>query len=119
LAASFAGRIDANARGAEDTGMTLELIAPAKLNLTLEILNKREDGYHEVMSLMQAIDLGDVVTLEAADELTLVSEGSTGDLPASEANLAFKAAIALRDAAGDSKLGATIRLHKNVPSGGL
>ena len=99
--------------------MTLELIAPAKLNLTLEILGKREDGYHDVMSLMQTIDLADVVTLESADELTLVSEGSVDDLPAMDANLAFKAAVALRDTAGQPALGATVRLSKKVPSGGL
>src|SRR6476661_6586431 len=100
--------------------MTLELIAPAKLNLTLEILGKREDGYHEVISLMQAIDLGDTVTLETARELTLVAEGSAAnDLPNAENNLAYRAAVTLRQAATRPDLGATIHLHKNIPSGGM
>jgi ribosomal RNA small subunit methyltransferase A/4-diphosphocytidyl-2C-methyl-D-erythritol kinase len=120
LAASFSRRIDANARRAEDTGMTLELLAPAKLNLTLEILGKHEDGYHEVISLMQAIDLGDIVTLQPAGELRLVAEGAgVGSLPDEQANLAYRAAVALRNTASQPDLGATIRLQKDVPSGGL
>ena len=59
--------------------MTLELIAPAKLNLTLEILGKREDGYHDVMSLMQTIDLGTPVsTASVTLRLVTVSEPGTG-----------------------------------------
>jgi 4-diphosphocytidyl-2-C-methyl-D-erythritol kinase len=120
LAAFVARRLDGNRQPAEDTGMTLELIAPAKLNLTLEILGKREDGYHDVISLMQTIDLRDVVTLDAADELTLFADdASAAALPEVEANLAYRAAIALRDAAGRSGLGATIRLQKDIPIGGL
>ena len=100
--------------------MTLELIAPAKLNLTLEILGKREDGYHELISLMQTIDLADTVTLVPAEQLTVVAEGELGGaLPPLEANLAYRAAVALRHVAGRPEIGATIRLHKNVPSGGL
>ena len=99
--------------------MTLELIAPAKLNLTLEVLGRRSDGYHEIASVMQTIDLADRIRLEAAPTLSLEIEGdAANELPADPAdNLAMRAAIALRDAAASLGLGARIVLEKRVPAG--
>ena len=100
--------------------MKLELIAPAKLNLTLEVLGRREDGYHEVVSLMQAVDLADRVVVEASDRLELsVSGPAAAGVPCDERNLAYRAAAALHDAAGRRPLGARVALEKQVPTGGL
>src|SRR5687767_2318763 len=99
--------------------MTLILLAPAKLNLTLEVLGKRTDGYHEIASVMQTIDLVDTLRIDAADALTLDVQGEeAGGVPADvERNLVYRAAVALREAAGRPQLGAHIQLRKQVPAG--
>src|SRR2546421_8513852 len=89
----------------------LVLNAAAKVNLILEVLGKRDDGYHELVTVMQAVDLSDRVTLEDADVLELTS--SPG-VPADGGNLALRAATALREAAGVTR-GARITLDKRIP----
>ena len=87
--------------------MALELIAPAKINLTLEVLGKRNDGYHEIASVMQTIALFDSLRIEPSASIELILKGEEGRaLPAdTEANLVFRAAVALREAAGHPGLG--------------
>lgn len=90
--------------------------AYAKVNLTLEVLRRREDGYHEISSIIQTIDLHDTLTLEPHDQITLEC-----DLPklVSSDNLVLKAAHLLKDTAGYGK-GARISLVKEIPvSAGL
>src|SRR5256885_15160722 len=89
----------------------LVLNAAAKVTLILEVLGKRDDGYHELVTVMQAVDLSDRVTLEDADVLELTS--SPG-VPADGRNLALRAATALREAAGVTR-GARITLDKRIP----
>jgi 4-diphosphocytidyl-2-C-methyl-D-erythritol kinase len=96
--------------------MTVELLAPAKLNLTLEVLGKREDGYHEVISLMQAIDLCDRVTLEAAPATELRLEGDVVSVPSGESNLVYRAVQAWQAATG-STVGARVGIEKHIPAG--
>ena len=90
----------------------LVLNAAAKVNLVLEVLGKRDDGYHELVTVMQAVDLSDRITLEAADVVELSSE-SPG-VPVDGRNLAVKAATALRAAAGVTR-GVRITLDKRIP----
>ncbi len=94
----------------------IELQAHAKINLTLEVLGKRPDGFHEIASIIQTIGLHDTITLEPADDLTLecdVPELATDD------NLVMRAATMLRDEAGTAQ-GARIVLRKEIPvSAGL
>jgi 4-diphosphocytidyl-2-C-methyl-D-erythritol kinase len=99
--------------------MTLELLAPAKINLTLEVLGRREDGYHEVATLMHAIDLADRVRIQPDRGLVLELGGDAlaGVPREGPANLAFRAASALMEAAGAVTLGARLVLEKSVPSG--
>ena len=85
--------------------------AHAKLNLTLEILGRRPDGYHELASVMQTIDLHDDVTAEPAEEIKV--ECNDPSL-AGEANLAHRAAEALRKQA-PAGLGALITITKRIP----
>ena len=88
------------------------LRAAAKVNLTLEVLGKRADGYHEIATVMQAVDLSDRITLDDADDLELRS--SIPDLPTDTRNLALRAAAALREAAA-IEAGVRITLDKRIP----
>lgn len=91
----------------------ISLKAPAKINLYLKVLGKREDGYHEIESLMQAIDLYDEIRIEKSDILEF--ECDEPSLPADEGNLALKAAVLLQQRAYFP--GAKIVLKKNIPLG--
>jgi 4-diphosphocytidyl-2-C-methyl-D-erythritol kinase len=86
--------------------------ASAKVNLTLEVLGRRPDGYHEVATVLQAVDLFDRVMVEDAPALELRSDDP--DLPTDERNLIVRAARLLREAAGIDR-GARIRLAKRIP----
>lgn len=88
------------------------LSAAAKVNLVLEVLSKRPDGYHEIVTLMQTVDLADRLTLEDADTLEL--RASAAGLPTDGTNLALRAAQALRKAAGIEQ-GVRIALDKRIP----
>jgi 4-diphosphocytidyl-2-C-methyl-D-erythritol kinase len=107
--------------GGVDETMTAEVrvIAPAKINWTLEVLRIRPDGYHEVRSVLQTIDLCDHIGLIDAPprvvELDVTGPaGSTLDDNVPEANLAYRAAVALRERV-DAHRGVRIRLEKHVP----
>lgn len=99
--------------------MTIELVAPAKLNLALEITGRRPDGYHELVTVMQTIDLCDTVRVSEAKVLELSIDGDALRRVPREGprNLAFAAGQALAAAAGDATLGAHIELHKHIPAG--
>jgi len=99
--------------------MTLELIAPAKLNLVLEVTGRRADGYHDIASVMQTIDLADTVRLEPAGSIDLhvAGEAVRGVPREGPRNLAFSAAHALAEAARNPGLGARIELEKRIPAG--
>lgn len=88
--------------------------APAKLNLFLEVTGCRDDGYHDLDTVMQAIDLRDTLTLQPGDRLELVSP-QTPDVP-QEQNLVMRAARGLQQAMGVNR-GARIHLEKRIPSG--
>ena len=86
---------------------------PAKINLFLKVCHRRSDGYHEIETLMQKIDLVDRVRLEAGgDTIRLACPGS--DLPEDEGNLAFRAARLLL-AKGGVESGVDIVLEKRIP----
>jgi len=88
------------------------LRASAKVNLVLEVLGKRPDGYHELSTVMQAVDLFDRLTVEAAATITL--ETNEPALPTDDRNLVVRAARLLREAAG-IEAGARIVLDKRIP----
>lgn len=93
----------------------LSISAPAKLNLFLEVLGKRPDGYHELESLMVAVDLLD--ELEFADDpsgqISLTCDDPS--LPTDASNLVVRAAGLLRDEEAEGR-GAAIALRKSIPS---
>jgi 4-diphosphocytidyl-2-C-methyl-D-erythritol kinase len=88
------------------------LSAAAKVNLVLEVLGKRDDGYHEISTVMQTIDLADRVTLE--DAASIEVRASDGAVPTDITNLAFRAALALGNTAGVDR-GVRIALDKRIP----
>ena len=97
------------------TTKRVTLRAPAKINWTLEVLGKRADGYHEIRSVMQTIDLADEVSLGLAEQLALAVEDGEGLLNvAPEDNLALRAAARLREHTGVDA-GVNIRLRKHIP----
>lgn len=90
-----------------------ELKARAKINLTLDVLSKRPDGYHEVEMIMQTIDLADSLLFQEAREGVLV----TTDHPllaAGESNIAYRAARLMMERSGVSK-GIKIHIAKRIP----
>jgi 4-diphosphocytidyl-2-C-methyl-D-erythritol kinase len=90
--------------------------APAKLNLFLHILGRRPNGYHELQTCFQFVDLCDEITIEVRDDGQI---RRTAQIPgvAEEADLCLRAARALQQAAA-TKLGADIGLLKRIPIGG-
>jgi 4-diphosphocytidyl-2-C-methyl-D-erythritol kinase len=95
---------------------TIRCVAPAKVNLFLEVLGKRADGYHEIATLMAAIDLCDMIDLSLADDGSLSLTCDDPALPVGPDNLVLKAASRLR-AEFAYAAGAAIRLTKRIPWG--
>jgi len=96
----------------------LTLKSPAKINLSLEVLKKREDGYHQIFSLMQAVDLCDELILQKREK-GVVIRCDHPDCPSDESNLAFQAASMLLE---EEKIdeGVSIHIKKKIPiSAGL
>ena len=89
----------------------LTLKAYAKVNLVLEVLARRDDGFHEIASIMQTVGLHDILTFEAAGEMEFSC--AIPGLPAKD-NLVWKAILALREATGETTA-ARITLEKNIP----
>ncbi len=94
--------------------MSIRLPAPAKLNLCLNITGRRPDGYHELQTAIQFIDLCDELVFEPADEVVVECNGL--DLPMAD-NLVYRAALALRQHTGTSQ-GVRVSVEKHIPSGG-
>lgn len=93
----------------------MEEIAPAKLNLFLQVTGRRPDGYHLLDSLVVFADIGDALDATPAEALSLTLDGpEAGALAAEPDNLALRAARALADAAGVAPQ-AALRLTKRLP----
>lgn len=92
----------------------MEIKAYAKINLGLDVLGRRSDGYHEVRMIMQNIGLSDVLSFEKTKEPGIRIYTEKEELPVNEDNLIFKAARLLMDEFNISE-GIEIRLEKNIP----
>lgn len=88
--------------------------APAKINLLLDVLRKREDGYHEVQMIMTMVDLADRLEMEEIPGDRIVLSSQAGFIPLDEKNLAFQAARLIKERCGVSK-GVYIHLDKRIP----
>ena len=106
--------------------MTITRLAHAKINLTLDVGARREDGYHEIRSIMQTVTLHDTLTVKRTPErpgvrLEVVGEEAEG-VPADESNLVHRAAVRLQKVAAAQAVvagnasGLHVTLHKRIPS---
>ena len=91
--------------------------SPAKINLHLEIIGKREDGYHELAMIMQNIDLSDYIEFENNQIGEIKLNSDSKDLSLNDDNLIIKAANHIKEISGNKELGANIFLKKNIPIG--
>lgn len=91
------------------------LKAYAKINLFLEVIGRRDDGYHELITIMQTVSLHDELELSLQSE-TIALSCNLLNLPNDERNLAYRAARLLKDKTG-GKQGVVINLRKNIPIG--
>ena len=100
---------------------TVAVTAPAKINLSLGVGSPRDDGFHPLATVYQAVGLLDTVTVADADEVTVTVSGdariATSDVPLGEGNIAVRAARALAAQAGTTR-GARIHIDKGIPVAG-
>ncbi|MBC7363058.1 MAG: 4-(cytidine 5'-diphospho)-2-C-methyl-D-erythritol kinase [Candidatus Aminicenantes bacterium] len=90
--------------------------SPAKINLGLEILGVREDGYHELVTLYQSIDLCDKIIFKVRTDGHILLTGNDPLVAWNKTNLVFRAAEILKQKTG-ARLGAEILVEKNIPAG--
>ena len=95
----------------------LKVIAPAKINLHLEVLGLRQDGFHELAMLMQSIDLFDEIDFTKTNDGSIKLTSNNDELSNQDDNLIIRAAKLLLHAASEKELGALIHLKKNIPIG--
>lgn len=93
----------------------MEVYAPAKLNLTLDVRGKRPDGYHDLRMVMQSIELSDTVVLRENRDGGVQVRSDLSFLPSGEKNLAGAAAMRFYEALGRKCRGLEITLTKRVP----
>jgi len=94
----------------------MKLYSFAKINLGLEVFAMRADGYHDVRTLLQTIDLYDVLDFQPISAEAILLRGDDATIPWDERNLIFKAAQLLKDN-HDVSTGVEVQVHKNIPPG--
>lgn len=98
---------------------SIELLSPAKVNLRLEVLEKRPDGYHEIRGLVQRISLSDKLRISLKENEGISVTTDSPHLPIGEENLAYRAASSLLEAA-QMRAGIGLHIQKEIPiSSGL
>ncbi|MBQ3310815.1 4-(cytidine 5'-diphospho)-2-C-methyl-D-erythritol kinase [bacterium] len=98
--------------------MQIKVKTPAKINLTLEIVGKRQDGYHEIKSIMQMINLYDYLTfnIEQSNELNITLSGNNNDIPYNEKNIVYKAVKLFYEKTKLKPHNISIYIDKNIPT---
>lgn len=96
------------------TKTTISRKAYAKINLGLDVVRRREDGYHEVKMIMQTVDLYDVLEFTKVEEPGITVRTDKEELPGDESNLVYQAARLVTDAYSIPQ-GISIFLKKNIP----
>ncbi len=95
----------------------IKIQCPAKINLTLKITGKRDDGFHNLDSIMQTISLFDYLTIsvEKSDKTEIILSGTSDEIPYNEKNLVYKAAKLFLDTAKIDSYKISIYIEKNIP----
>lgn len=89
--------------------------AYAKINLMLDIVSKRKDGYHDLFMIMQSVGIYDTVNVEKTDGKQIRISSNVNDIPLDERNIAYKAADAFFKANSIKDTGITIHIVKRIP----
>ncbi|RKZ15001.1 4-(cytidine 5'-diphospho)-2-C-methyl-D-erythritol kinase, partial [bacterium] len=97
--------------------MGIEFRSYAKLNLYLEVLNKRPDGYHNILTIFQMIDLHDKIHLNFNNSGRITVKTTRKDVPENEDNLVYMAIKRFQEKTG-LEFGADVFIEKNIPPGG-
>lgn len=95
----------------------IKVRTPAKVNLTLEVLNRREDGFHNIQSIMQTISLYDYLTftIEHSDNLQIELNGNSKEIPYNQSNLVYKAAAKFFEKANINNIKLNVYIEKHIP----
>ena len=94
----------------------IKIQCPAKINLTLEIVNRRDDGFHNIKSIMQTISLYDylIIDIKESKSAQITLDGTSSEIPYNEKNLVYKAADLFLKKTGKN-LEVKIFIEKNIP----
>lgn len=95
----------------------IKVQAPAKINLTLDVIGKRADGFHDLKSIMHAISLYDYLTfkLEDSEGLSVELDGNSDEIPYDNSNLVYKAAMKFFEATNVQSAKISVYIEKNIP----
>lgn len=96
--------------------MEVKVLAPAKINLMLDVTGKRDDGYHTLTTIMQSISLADIVSVAETDTGKITVKSSNEAIPPDQNNIAYKAAVKFFDFTNIQHNGLNIHIQKNIPS---
>ena len=96
--------------------VNIKIQCPAKINLTLEIVNKREDGFHNIKSIMQTISLYDYLTIQTKESYgtKILISGSSSEIPYDGRNLVYKACQLYLQTTGINNIEVNIYIEKNI-----
>ena len=95
----------------------IKIQCPAKINLTLRVVNKREDGFHNIESIMQTINLFDYLTISVKDSnnTNIVLSGTSKEIPYDDTNLVYKASKLFLTQTNITNKKIEIFIDKNIP----
>lgn len=93
----------------------MEVLARAKLNLSLDVISRREDGYHDMKMVMQTVELADEISLTEIEESGVFVSTNLRYLPNDERNLAAIACCKFQEATGWAGKGLSIQINKHIP----
>ena len=93
----------------------MKIQANAKINLTLDIVGRRPDGYHDLVMIMQSVGLHDNVEVNLNDSGRITVNSSSAELKDDESNIAYKAAKVFLEYSGINGRGVDIAIEKNIP----
>ena len=96
--------------------MKIKVLAPAKINLSLDVTGKRPDGYHNIETVMQAVDLYDEITITDNDSGRITISCNYDGVPCDESNICYKAAVRFFDYSKMDIKGVHIDIDKKIPT---
>lgn len=96
--------------------MKIKVNAPAKVNLAVDVMGRRPDGYHSVSLVLQAISIYDTVTISSNESEEITITCNDGNVPCDKRNIAYKAAERFFHSTGIKNTGVNIHIEKVIPS---